>query len=105
MLRLAPAGGRFIVARTRIDPASALRRLFLLPERRFGLQVIDDEAACVERLSAMGARYRDENDLIRRRERADTMDDERIVDVEAPLRLGDDRVERLLGHPGVMFER
>ena len=40
----------------------------------------------------------DQHDLVGRRQRADAMDDERIEDVEAALRLGDDRLERLLRH-------
>src|SRR5437763_9778458 len=68
-----PARGRLVVAGSRIDPSCALRRLFLFPERRFGFQIIDDEAAGVERLAAMRARHGDEHDLVGGMELGDKM--------------------------------
>src|SRR4051794_16111001 len=79
---VAPPRERCIVACTCVDPPAAVRRLFLFPERRFRLQVIDDEAARIEGVTPVGARYGDEHDLIGWRERADAMDNKGIVDVE-----------------------
>ena len=47
----------------------------------------------------------DEHDLVGGLQRADAMDDERVDDVPARLRLVDDRRERLLGHARVVLER
>src|SRR5436189_1853537 len=81
-----PSCDHLIVGGARVDPTSAFGCLLLLPERRFGFQIIDDEAARVERRAAMRAGHGDKHDLLGRAKLADTMNDERIVDVEALLR-------------------
>src|SRR5439155_25119376 len=100
-----PSCDRFIVGGARIDPTSAFGRLFFFPERRFGFQIIDDEAARIERCAAMRAGHGDQHDLVRWAKLTDTMDDQRIVDVEALPRLDDDGAERFLGHSRIVLER
>src|SRR5947208_7244320 len=100
-----PSCDCFIVRGTRVDPTGALGCLFLFPEWRFGLQIIDDEAARFECRAAMCASNGDQHDLVSRAKLADAMDDQCIVDVEALPRLDDDGIERFLGHYRVMLER
>src|SRR5688500_7340250 len=103
--RAFPAQRRVVVARASLDPALALRRRLLLPERRLRLEVVHHEAARVERSAAVRAGNADEDDGIGWRELADAMDHADLVDVEPRLRLVDDRGQRLLGHSGVVLER
>src|SRR5690606_11693671 len=48
-----PLAQRSIVGHACIDPARTLRGLFLLPERRLGPQVVDDEFAGIKCFTAM----------------------------------------------------
>src|SRR5512135_319677 len=100
-LRL-PALGSFVVARARLDPARALRRLLLLPERRARLQVVHDELAGREGVAAMRARHDDKHDLVCRLELAEAMDDGAVHHLPARLRLLDDLRDLALGHAGVV---
>ena len=58
----------------RIDPARAVGRGLLLPERRLRLQVVHQELAGLERVAAMRRRDRHQHDLVARRQRADAVD-------------------------------
>jgi hemoglobin len=75
-----PARERRVVGAARIDPALAVRRRFLLPERRLGLQVIHHEFARRERIAAMRRDGRDHHDLVERQQPADPVHD-RDVDL------------------------
>src|SRR5512139_1854949 len=103
--RLPPPRGRVVVARARLDPPRAVGRRFLLPERSARLEIIHDELARREGLAPMRARHADEHDLVGGRERPDAMDDERVENVPARLRLVDDRGERLFRHPRIVLQR
>ncbi len=46
----------------------------------------------------------DQNDLVGRLQLADAVDDEHVHHVPAVLRLGDDVLERPLGHAGIVLE-
>src|SRR3546814_5286300 len=61
-----PARRRRVVGVAGIDPAFAGRRLFQLPERRLGLQPVDQEGATVECGLAVRRRGRDEHDRVAR---------------------------------------
>src|ERR1700694_2563501 len=99
-----PACGGVFVAGARLDPALAFGRLFFFPEWRAGLEVIHDELARGERLSAVCAGDRDEHDLVAWLERPDAVNDERVVDIPAPLCIIDNLLQRFLGHPRVMLQ-
>ena len=93
-----------VVAHARVDPARAFGRLLLFPERRARLEIVHDEAAGIEGVAAMGARHRDQHDLVGRPHVADAMDHQRIDDIEALARLVDDRLQRLFRHAGIVLE-
>src|SRR5712691_8890865 len=99
-----PALGGLVVGGSRLDPARALRSLLLLPERRPRLQVVHDEFAGREGLAAMRSGDDDEHDLVARLQLTDAMYHERLHHVPSLLRLGDNFLERLLGHAGIMLE-
>ena len=50
-----PALRGLVVASARLDPTGAALRLFLLPERRLGLEPVDQELAGLEGRLAVGA--------------------------------------------------
>ena len=88
----------------RIDPARALGGGLLLPERRLRLQVVHQELAGLERVAAVRRGDHHQHDLVARLQRADAMDHAHAADVEAPARLVDHRLDRALGHAGVVLE-
>ena len=63
----APARQRRVVGHARVDPARALGRGFLLPERRLRLQVVHQELAGLEGLAAVRRSHRHEHDLLAQR--------------------------------------
>src|SRR5690242_7116392 len=67
-LFLCPAFGGGLVARLGVDPARAFRRLLELPERRLGLEPVDEEMTALERRLAMRRGGGDEHDALARRE-------------------------------------
>src|SRR5262249_61613115 len=99
-----PALRGLVIRRPRLDPARALRRLLLLPERRAGLEVVHDELARGKGLAAVRAGDDDQHDLVGRLELADAVDDEHVHHLPALLRLVDDFRDRLLGHARVVLE-
>src|SRR5690348_6676679 len=60
-LLLYPAFGGDLIARLSVDPACARRRLLELPERRLGLEPIDEEMTALKRRRAMRRRGGDEH--------------------------------------------
>src|SRR6185436_13988604 len=102
---LLPARGGFVVACPRLHPACAFRGLFLLPERRTGLEVVHDEFAGIEGVAAMPARDDHEHDPVGRHELADAMDHRAIDHVPARPGFLDDLGDRALGHSGIVLER
>ncbi len=77
MLRRVPARDRFIIGRLRFDP---LRRgtvggVFLLPERRLGLEEVHHVFGCGEGGGAMGGDGDRQNDVLARLDAAGAMDD------------------------------
>src|ERR1700682_5909943 len=80
-----PACGGVFVAGACLDPALAFRRLLFFPEGRARLEVIHDELARGERLSAVCTGDRDEYDLVAGPQRPDAVYDEGVVDVPALL--------------------
>src|ERR1700687_3987582 len=78
-----PACGGVFVGGAGLDPALAFRRLFFFPEWGAGLEVIHDELARGERLSAVRAGDRDQHYLVARLERPDAVNHERIQDVSS----------------------
>src|SRR5262249_32499815 len=93
------------VAFLRLDPARAVGRLLLLPERSARLQVIHQEFAGSEGVAAVRARHDDEHDRVRGLELAVAMDHRAIDDLPAAARFFDDLGERFLGHAGIVLER
>src|SRR5471032_1591557 len=93
-----------LVGHAGVDPARALRRLLLLPERRFGLQIVDDELAGGEGLAAMRRRHHHQYNLLQRLERTDTVDHQRAEQRPARPGLVDDGGDGLLRHARIMFQ-
>src|SRR5258706_9338674 len=100
-----PALGSALVGFARVDPAVALRRQFLFPERRARLEIIHQKLARLNRLAAVRRSDRDEHDLISRPQQSAAMNPQRIVNLPARLCLGDDFLDRALSHAGIMLER
>ncbi len=103
--RRRPAVRRRVVALARVDPAAAGRCLFLLPEGGARFQVIHDEFAGGEGIAAMRRGRTDEDNAIAGQKAADAVDDADPEQRPSPFGLGDDILQGLLGHAGVMFER
>ena len=77
-----PARQGVVVTHPGIDPVRALGRVFLLPERGLGLQIIHQELAGLEGLAAVRGRDGDQYDLVIRLKFSDSVDDPGGVDVE-----------------------
>src|SRR6202012_5411826 len=59
-----PPGGRLVVSGVRADPFFAFWRVFQLPERRLGLEPVDQEFAGLERRFAVRRADRDQHDAL-----------------------------------------
>src|SRR3954454_13265836 len=103
-IRLTPAPGCLVVLGTGLDPTLTARRVLALPERRVGLQPIDQEMTGRQRGFTMRRGGGDENDAVARFEPSVAMDDQRGGKRPAPVRLGLDLGQFLFGHAGVVFE-
>ena len=53
----------------------------------------------------MGAGHGNEHDLVAGLERADAVDDQRVIDIPAVFGLGDDGLQGLFRHAGIVFQR
>src|SRR5262249_54954757 len=102
---LTPARLGGVVLGAGLDPALARGCLLALPERRVGLQPIDQKAARRKRRLAVRRRGRDQHDAVAGFEPPVTMDDQSGGEWPAAVRLGLDLGELALGHAGIMFER
>src|SRR6185369_3777806 len=94
-----------VVAFASVDPAAAPGRVFLLPERRPGLEVVHDELARLERLAPVRARDAHQHDAVARNQRAHAVDHERVEELPARMGLRADVLEGALGHAGIVLER
>src|SRR5271157_3340307 len=93
-----PTPGRGVVFGAGGDPALAVRRCLALPERRVGLQPVDQEMAGGECRFAMRRGGGDQDDAVARLEPAVTVNDQRGVERPAPMRFEFDLGELFLGH-------
>src|SRR5579862_3626245 len=100
----APAPCGFVVLGAGFDPALALPRLLALPERRLGLQPVYEEMASRERGFAMRRGGRDQDDALAGLQPPIAVDDQGGGERPAPVGLGLDLGELLLGHARVVFE-
>src|SRR5581483_3557927 len=87
------------------DPNFTIWSLFLLPDRRDLLELIDAPAAGGERIGAMLGAHDDQHDVLADLNRAGPMEDERLDDVEVLQRPLADLPELLLRHAFVVLER
>src|SRR5260370_769048 len=94
-----------IVAFVSADPLFAGGRLLELPERRLGLQPVDQEFAGLEGGLAMRRADRDQHDAVARLQSSVAMHDQRRLERPAAAGLGFDLLQRFLGHAGIMLER
>src|SRR5258707_4743490 len=92
----APARGGLVVVGAGGDPLRAVWRLLELPERRLGLEPVDQEGARVERRLAVRRGGGDQDDALTRLEPAVAMDDQAVDQLPAPARLGLDLGQHLL---------
>src|SRR6218665_723732 len=100
----APARQRRVVADPGVHPAHALGSVFLFPERRLGLEVVDQKLAGLKALPPVGTGHGHQHDLLERLQPPDAVDDARANDVEAPHRLIDHRLDGFFGHAGIMLQ-
>ncbi len=98
------ASRRRVVLGAAFDPAFAGGGVLAFPERRVGLQPVDEEMAGGERRLAVWRGRRHQHDAVARFEPAVAVDDEARIERPAPVRLGLDLFKLLLGHAGVVFE-
>src|SRR4051794_26217716 len=96
-LFLLPPCSSLVVVGMRADPFLARRRLLELPERRLGLEPIDQEFAGLEGRLAVWRAHRHQYYAIACLHPAVAMDDQGGLQRPALLRLGLDRFQRLLG--------
>src|SRR6516162_7820187 len=98
-----PALSRRAIFGARLHPALAGGGFFALPERRVGLQPIDQEMASGERSFAVRRGGGGEDDAVARLEPSVAVNDQHRVKRPAPMRLGLDLSQLLLGHAGIML--
>ena len=79
--------------------------LLEFPERRLGLQPVDQEGAGFEGWRPMRRGGRDQHDRLARQHPAVTVNDQARLQRPARVRLRLDLGELLLGHPGIMLQR
>src|SRR5215467_12606823 len=99
-----PALSRDIVFGARLDPAFAGRGFLAFPERRVGLQPIDQKLTGGERSFAVRRGRRDEHNAVAGFEAAIAVDDQHGIQRPAPVRLRLDLAELLLGHAWVVLK-
>src|SRR5438132_4817041 len=99
-----PALPRSIVFGAGCDPAFAGRGLLALPERRFGLQPVDQEMAGGEGGLAVRRGGGDEHDAVAGLQPAVAVDHQDRIERPAPMCLGLDLGKSFLGHAGIMLE-
>src|SRR5471032_1777175 len=85
-------------------PAWPLRRGFLLPERRPGLEVVHDEITGLKRGLAMSTGNPDEHDGLTRLKRPYPMQHLKPEQRPALSGLGSDLLQGLFGHAGIMLQ-
>src|SRR6266436_199443 len=102
--RRVPALPRRIVLGTGLDPAFAGRGLLALPERRFGLQPVDQEMAGGKGSLAVCRSGGDKYDAVAGFQPAVTVDHQHRIERPAPMGLGLDLGKPFLGHAGIMLE-
>src|SRR5215813_9354692 len=98
---LDPARRGRIVALARRDPLLAGPGFLQLPERRLGLEPVDEKRAGLERRLAMRRSGSDEDDALARLQPAIAVDDQARLQGPAPLCLGLDLRELLFRHPRI----
>jgi len=99
-----PARLRLIVGGAGIDPAFALRGILLFPERRPGLEVVDNELTGTKRLAPMAAGGQDEHDGVRGLQFPYPVHHSHRRQVPTPAGLIHDGLQGLLGHTGIVFQ-
>src|SRR6266436_3170582 len=100
----APALSRGVVFVAGFDPAFAGRGFLALPERRFGLQPVDQKMASGEGGLAVCGGGGDEHDAVAGFEPAIAVDHQHRVERPAAMRLGLDLGKPFLGHAGIVLE-
>src|SRR3984893_13924595 len=102
--RRGPAFLRSIVLGAGLDPALAGRGFLALPERRFGLQPVDQEMAGGECGLAVRRGGGDKYDAVAGLQPAVAVDHQHRIERPAPMRLGLDLGKSFLGHAGIVLE-
>src|SRR5579883_235740 len=99
-----PAGRRLVVPGMGADPFFALWRVFQLPERRLGLQPIDQELAGLECRFAVRRADGDQHNTVTGLQPAVAMNDQGRLERPAATGLGLDLLQRRLGHAGIVLQ-
>src|SRR6218665_3787554 len=78
----APARQRRVVADPGVHPAHALGSVFLFPERRLGLEVVDQKLEGLKALPPVGTGHGHQHDLLYRLQTPDAVDEARANELE-----------------------
>ena len=90
-------------ASTQVAPPSA--SFLLLPERRLGLQPVDQERRRIQRRLAMRRGGQHQHDVLARQQPADAVDHRAAEQRPAPLRLRGDPRDGAFGHRRIVLQR